>query len=188
MLHLPDAMPAEQPTLSTERLVLRPFAAADADAVHEIVSDREIAYNTAHIPHPYPDGMAAEWIERITARWVTGESAVFAVTLRDDGRIIAAIGLEIEPHHRRGELGYWVARPYWNFGYASEGARAVVEFGFRGMGLNRVQAHHYTRNPASGRVLQKIGMTFEGRQRKTVLKWGVFEDIDLYGILSDELG
>jgi RimJ/RimL family protein N-acetyltransferase len=175
-----------QPTLHTERLVLRPFEAIDAGEVHAIVSDREIAYNTAHIPHPYPDGMAVEWIERTNARWETGESAVFAAALRSDGRIVAAVGLEIEPHHRRAELGYWVARPFWNAGYATEGARAVVEFGFRDLGLNRVQAHHYSRNPASGKVMQKIGMTFEGRLRKHVLKWGVFEDIEIYGILCDE--
>jgi RimJ/RimL family protein N-acetyltransferase len=179
-------MPA-QPTLTTERLILRPFTPADADAVHAIVSDREIAYNTAHIPHPYPEGMALEWIERISARWHTGESAVFAATDQGDGRIVGAVGLEIEPPHRRAELGYWVARPFWNGGYATESARAVVEFGLRGLGLNRVQAHHYCRNAASGRVMQKIGMTFEGRQRKHVLKWGVFEDIDIYGILADDL-
>ena len=176
-----------QPTLNTGRLVLRPFAAGDADAVHEIVSDREIAYTTAHIPHPYPEGMAAEWIDRITSRWATGESAVFAATLRGDGRLVGAIGLEIEPPHRRAELGYWVARPFWNLGYATEGSRAVVELGFRGLGLNRVQAHHYSRNPASGRVLQKVGMRHEGRLRKHVLKWGVFEDIDIYGMLADEM-
>jgi RimJ/RimL family protein N-acetyltransferase len=178
---------SEQPTLRTERLVLRPFTPADADEVHAIVGDREIAYNTAHIPHPYPEGMAAEWIERVSARWHTGESAVFAATHQDDGRIVGAVGLEIEPPHRRAELGYWVARPFWNGGYATEGARAVVQFGLRGLGLNRVQAHHYCRNAASGRVMQKIGMTFEGRLRKHMLKWGVFEDIDIYGILADDL-
>jgi ribosomal-protein-alanine N-acetyltransferase len=177
----------EQPTLRTERLVLRPFATGDAPAVHDIVSDREIAYNTAHIPHPYPDGMAAEWIERTLGRWEAGESAVFAATLPDDGRLVAAIGLEVDPPHRRAELGYWVARPFWNGGYATEGSRAVIEFGFRVMGLHRVAAHHYCRNPASGRVMQKLGMTFEGRLRQHVLKWGVFEDIDMYGILAGEL-
>jgi ribosomal-protein-alanine N-acetyltransferase len=176
-----------QPTLRSERLVLRPFTLADAGAVHDIVSDREIAYNTAHIPHPYPEGMAAEWIERMIPRWETGESAVFAATLPASGEIVGAIGLEIEPPHRRAELGYWVARPFWNGGYATEGSRAVVEYGFRALGLNRVQAHHYCRNAASGRVMQKIGMTYEGRLRKHVLKWGVFEDIDIYGILATEI-
>jgi RimJ/RimL family protein N-acetyltransferase len=111
---------------------------------------------------------------------------VFAATQRD-GRVVAAVGLEIDPPHRRAELGYWVARPYWNAGYATEGARAVVEFGVRSLRLNRVAAHHYSRNPASGRVMQKIGMTYEGRLRQHVLKWGVFEDIDMYGILAGEL-
>jgi ribosomal-protein-alanine N-acetyltransferase len=176
-----------QPTLATGRLVLRPFVAGDADEVHAIVSHREVAANTAHIPHPYPEGMALEWIERNRARWATGESAVFAATLAGDGRIVAAVGLEIEPHHRRAELGYWVSPEFWNGGFATEGAREVVRYGFRALGLNRVQAHHYSRNPASGRVMQKIGMTWEGKLRKHIFKWGVFEDIDIYGILSDEL-
>jgi [ribosomal protein S5]-alanine N-acetyltransferase len=184
---LPRVPDGPQPTLQSERLILRPFVAGDAAEVHRIVSDREIAANTAHIPHPYPDGMALEWIDRVTARWPTGESAVFAATERGAGRIVCAAGLEIDPPHRRAELGYWVARPYWNCGYASEAAAAVVAFGFRALGLNRVAAHHYTRNPASGRVLQKIGMTWEGRMRRHVLKWGVFEDIDFYGVLHDEL-
>jgi [ribosomal protein S5]-alanine N-acetyltransferase len=178
-------MPA-QPTLRTERLLLRAFTPADAGEVHSIVADREIAYNTAHIPHPYPEGLAAEWIERVTARWETGDNVVFAATQQADGRIVAAIGLEIEPPHRRAELGYWVARDCWNFGYATEGARAVVRFGFHVLELNRVVARHYCRNAASGRVMQKLGMTFEGRLRKHALKWGVFEDLDLYGILAED--
>jgi len=179
--------PGPQPTIQTPRLIMRPFTAKDADEVHRIVSEREIAHNTMHIPHPYPEGMAAEWIDRVVKRWETGESAVFAATERGAGRIVAAVGLEIEPPHRRGELGYWVAKPFWNCGYASEGARRVVEFGFRELGLHRISAHHYSRNPASGRVLQKIGMTWEGRMRQHVLKWSVFEDIDFYGILAGEL-
>jgi ribosomal-protein-alanine N-acetyltransferase len=176
----------EQPFLRTQRLLLRPFLPSDADDVHEIVSEREIAYNTAHIPHPYPEGMAAEWVERVAARWHTDENAVFAVTLPPDGRLVAAVGLEMAPPHRRAELGYWVAREDWNRGYASEAAAAVVQFGFRVLRLNRVSAHHYSRNPASGKVLQKIGMRWEGRQRQHVLKWGVFEDIEMYGILAAE--
>ena len=178
----------ETVTLGTERLILRPFVMEDADEVHQIVSDREIAHNTAHIPHPYPEGMAAEWIGRLAARWPTGESAVFAATLRESGRIIAAVGLEVQPPHQRAELGYWVAREYWNLGYASEAATAVLGYGFREMGLHRIAAHHYTRNAASGRVLQKLGMRYEGRMRQHVLKWSVFEDIDFYGILAEEFG
>ena len=94
----------------------------------------------------------------------------------------------MEPPHRRAELGYWVARPFWNQGYASEGARALVRFGFAELGLHRVSAHHYSRNPASGKVMQKIGMRFEGLLRQHVFKWGVFEDIEMYGILAGDAG
>jgi ribosomal-protein-alanine N-acetyltransferase len=80
-----------------------------------------------------------------------------------------------------------VVKEHWNAGYATEAARAVVAFGFAQLGLNRVQAYHYSRNPASGRVLVKIGMSHEGHLRRHILKWGVFEDIDLYGILAEEI-
>jgi hypothetical protein len=67
------------------------------------------------------------------------------------------------------------------------GARTVVEFAFTTLALNRVHAEHYVRNPASGRVMQKIGMRHEGRRRRHVKHWGVFEDLELYGILKDDI-
>ncbi len=178
---------SNQPTLMTERLLLRPFAPGDADEVHEILCEKEIAANTMHIPHPYPEGMAAEWIGMHARKWERGEGAIFAATLRSDGRIVAAVGLEIEPPHRRAELGYWVARPFWNQGIATEGSRAVVTFGFAELGLHRVQASHYTRNPQSGAVMRKLGMRHEGSLRQHVFKWGVFEDLEIYGILKEEM-
>jgi RimJ/RimL family protein N-acetyltransferase len=178
---------SNQPTLRTERLVLRPFAPSDADEVHAILQEKEIASNTLHIPHPYPEGMAAEWIAAHPAKWARGDGAIFAGTLPEDGRIVLAAGIEVEPPHRRAELGYWVAKPFWNRGYATEAARAVIAFGFAQMGLHRVQANHYARNPSSGAVMRKLGMRHEGRLREHTYKWGVFEDIELYGILKDEM-
>ena len=85
----------------------------------------------------------------------------------------------------RAELGYWIGKPYWGQGYCTEAARATLDFGFEQLGLNRIFAHHFARNPASGRVMQKIGMTREGRLRQHVKKWDAFEDLELYGILKD---
>ncbi|HEX2205537.1 MAG TPA: GNAT family N-acetyltransferase [Longimicrobium sp.] len=180
-------MGESQPILHTGRLVLRPFTADDARAVHDIVSDREIAYNTLTIPHPYPDGMAEEWIRTHPRLFEHGEGVVYAVTLRDTGEVVAAVGVTLEPPHRRAELGYWVGRPHWNRGYATEAARALLRYCFETLNLNRVQAHHFTRNPASGIVMRKLGMTYEGRLRRHTYKWGQFEDIEMYGILRDEL-
>ena len=76
--------------------------------------------------------------------------------------------------------------PYWKQGYCTEAARAVLRYGFETRGLNRIGARHLARNPASGRVMQKLGMHYEGTRRQHVLKWGVFEDIVLYAILKSE--
>ena len=99
----------------------------------------------------------------------------------------APIGLmNVSREHEKAELGYWIGKPYWNNGYASEAAISVLKFGFEDLDLRRIHAHHLSRNPVSGRVLQKIGMQHEGHLRQHILKWGKYEDIDMYGILKTE--
>jgi [ribosomal protein S5]-alanine N-acetyltransferase len=179
--------PDVQPVLETERLLLRPFVREDAEEVHAIVADREIAATTLSIPHPYPPGMAEEWIVRQAPRFEAGEEVVYAVTLKGPGRIVGAVGIAVEPPHRRAELGYWVDQGFWGRGIATEAARALVRFAFEVLEIHRVQAVHFTRNPSSGAVMRKIGMTREGRLRGHILKWGVFEDVEVYGILRGEM-
>jgi RimJ/RimL family protein N-acetyltransferase len=179
--------PRAQPTLTTERLVLRPLAPDDAPAVQALIAEREIAANTLTIPHPYPEGGAAEWIEKHAGEFARGAGVVFAVTLRGDGTLVGVIGLDLVAEHQRAEMGYWVGKPYWGNGYATEAARALLRHAFRDLGLRKVNAHHMTRNPASGAVMRKMGMKFEGRLREHILKWGAFEDLDAYAILAHEL-
>lgn len=185
-MNLPPDTP--QPVLRTARLLLRPFVPADAPAVHAIVSDREIASTTASFPHPYPDGMAAEWIERNARIWTAGEGAVFAVTTADAdaGALVAAFGIHLDRPHDRAEVGYWVARAHWGRGIATEAGRAVLDWAFPHFGLNRAGAIHFARNPASGAVLRKLGMRHEGTLRGHVKKWGVYEDVELYGLLASD--
>ena len=76
--------------------------------------------------------------------------------------------------------------PYWRQGYATEAARAMVGHAFTATEMHRVMAQHVTRNPASGRVMQKIGMRYEGRLRDHVRRWDRYEDVEVYGILRDE--
>lgn len=176
----------EQPTLETDRLILRPFVAADAPLVQMSAGAREVADTTLSIPHPYPDGAAAAWIATHQSAWEAGTSVTYAITLRDAGALIGAVGMTIVNAHACAELGYWVAIPYWNQGYCTEAARAVVTFGFDALGLHRIQAHHLTRNPSSGRVMQKIGMRQEGVHRDAIRKWDRFEDVAFYGLLASE--
>jgi ribosomal-protein-alanine N-acetyltransferase len=175
------------PTLTTPRLVLRAFVPEDAPAVHAHLQDREMASTTATVPHPYPDGAAETWIAGHAAKHEAGEAVILAITLRDEETLVGVMTLRIEKAHRRGELGYWVGRPHWGRGYATEAADALMRWGFRALGLHRVHAANMTRNPASGAVLRKIGMRHEGTLRGHLLKWGFLEALDVWGILEDEL-
>ena len=177
---------AKLPELKTDRLTLRLFTLADAPVVQRLASDRDIASTTLAIPHPYEDGMAEEWIRTHPGGFDRGENVNFAITLRDENALIGAIGLAINGPHENAELGYWVGKPYWNNGYCTEAAKAVVEYGFTVMGLNRIYARHMTRNPPSGRVMEKIAMQYEGCLRGSVKKWDVFEDLNMYAILKSE--
>ncbi len=172
-----------RPVLTTERLVLRPFAPDDAPAVQRLAADREIALNTLLIPHPYPEGAAEEWIN---GHDDTSDNHIFAMAQRGGGEAMGAIGLHVEPKHERAEIGYWIGVPYWGKGYATEAARAVVGYAFDALRVHRVFAFHFTRNPASGNVLLKVGMRREGTMRQHLLKWGEHIDVDFYGIVRQE--
>ncbi|MFI5243661.1 MAG: GNAT family N-acetyltransferase [Gemmatimonadales bacterium] len=178
---------SEQPTLHTKRLILRPFRLTDAAAVQEFAGAREIADTTTHIPHPYPDGAAEGWIGTHAAAWEGGTLATFAITDRERGSLMGAIGLVISPESERAELGYWIAKQHWKRGYCTEAAHAMLAFGFGVLRLHRIEARHFVRNPASGRVMQKLGMKLEGIHRESVKKWDRFEDLALYAILASEL-
>ena len=176
----------QRPTLETERLVLRPFVLADAPRVQHLAGDRAVAEFTLNIPHPYPDGAAEKWIASHQPKYEKGELVNFAITLRSDGELIGAVGLTLVSAHLRAEIGYWIGKPYWGQGYCTEAARAVVRYGFDVLKLNRIQSRHFVGNPASGRVMQKLGMIREGCLRQYVRKWGQFVDMVLYGLLRSD--
>jgi ribosomal-protein-alanine N-acetyltransferase len=168
--------------LETERLVLRPPDLADAPAIQRLAGAREVALNTLMIPHPYPDGAAEAWITKPR----TQDEINFVITLRNGGDLAGGMGLIVHREHLRAEIGYWIGVPYWGRGYATEAGRAVVRYAFESLGLNRVFAEHFTRNGASGRVLQKLGMRHEGSLRRHLVKWGESIDVEVYGILRED--
>ncbi len=174
-------------SISTARLRLRAFRTADAEDVQRLAGQRSIADTTLNIPHPYEDGMAEKWISNHRDWFERRQQAVFAVTLPGPPEaFVGAIELRVDCEDQRGELGYWIGIPYQRQGYATEAARALLQFGFESWGLHRVTAQCFSRNLPSRRVLQKIGMAHEGHLRQHLIKWGVFEDVDLYGILAEQ--
>jgi [ribosomal protein S5]-alanine N-acetyltransferase len=177
-------LPNPQPLLYTQRLILRPFTLTDVAVVVALAGDRTVADNTLSIPHPYTDADAKDWIRQQPLAYGEGKAINFAIT-RPDGTLCGSIGLGLSIQFNLAELGYWIGRPFWGQGYATESAAALIAFGFDRLGLNRINATHFGDNPASGRVMEKLSMMREGYRPRHTLKWGVYRDIALYGLLRE---
>ncbi len=155
--------------LKTERLRLRPFAAADVTAFADLAGDWHVARMTSDIPHPLPKDIAARWLKPVSG------DVRFAIEC--DGRLIGGIGYYCRLP-RIGELGFWIAKPYWGHGIAKEAARAVVTYGFTEGRLTAMSSAHFIDNPASARVITHLGFKQAGRERL----WSPARGVDVEAI------
>ena len=174
------------PVIETQRLVLRAFTAADAHAVQRLAGDPAVAATTLVIPHPYTDGLAERWIATHATQARKGGIFVFAICLRATAELIGSIGVHVNKRDNNASIGYWIGKPYWNLGYCTEAATAVVGFGFNTLGLNKMHAFIASINPASGRVLEKLGMVHEGHRPAHIRKADQYYDTDDYGLLRGD--
>jgi [ribosomal protein S5]-alanine N-acetyltransferase len=172
------------PILQTSRLILRPFTLEDGPRVQELAGNARVADTTLNIPHPYPDGVAEEWIAMHPEFASEGSSLVWAITNLET-QLIGSINLmlKVNSHSNAGEFGYWLGESYWNQGFMTEAVQAVVRYGFDTLGLHRIFAAAFSRNPASIRVMEKAGMRFEGITRGRMLKGDTFEDVSTCAVL-----
>lgn len=146
------------PRIHTKRLFLRPPGAADAERIASIVGDWNVARYLARVPYPYGLADARYFLDHVApGEWV------WAITLGDKDKLIGVIGLTSEENGPSAELGYWLSPAHWGQGIATEAARAIVSYGFETLGLPYILSGYFEENPASGRVLEKIGFTETGR-------------------------
>jgi RimJ/RimL family protein N-acetyltransferase len=143
------------PVLETARLKLRAPRREDAKAISTLANEFRVAVNTARIPHPYRVADAEEFIAAANSR----EGEACFVVIRD-GRLIGACG--IDPREDGPELGYWLGVPLWGRGYATEAARAVVDYVFGDLGCETLLSGARVTNPASRRVLEKCAFQWTG--------------------------
>ena len=179
-------VPLLTPTLETERLRLRPFEERDAEPLFAL-------HSNAHILR-YWD--SSPWRERSRAEaFLTscremadlGTGARVAVEQRDDSAFVGWCGLHRwSPQHRSGSLGYCFDDAVWGRGYATESSRALLQWAFDTLALNRVQAEVDTRNRASARVLEKLGFQLEGTLRQDCIVDGDVSDSWVYGLIRSE--
>ncbi|RPF50637.1 GNAT family N-acetyltransferase [Aquisalibacillus elongatus] len=172
--------------LSTERLHLRPFNPSDAPRVQILANDPRIAETTLNIPYPYSLDDAKSWIDRHSTFIENGEIYPFAIVIRDTNEFVGAISIRPEYRHKRGEIAYWIGQKFWNKGYMTEAAERVVQFGFETLELHKIWGMSLTFNPASGKVLTKVGMTKEGTLREHFYKDGKFLNVDMFGMSKSE--
>jgi RimJ/RimL family protein N-acetyltransferase len=173
--------------LQTERLTLRLHSPSDIPALMPLIGAREVAATTLRIPHPYTESDAQDFMADTKEELLNGSGLRLGIVVRQGDTLCGGVGLRMESDHRRAELGYWIGVPYWGKGYATEAAGAMVNYGFKRLGLHRIFASHLVDNSASARVLRKIGMRHEGTQRGHILKWGKFLDLEMYGMLASDL-
>ena len=172
--------------LFTERLSLRPFAKSDGPRVQLLAGDERIAQTTLNIPHPYPDGLAEEWIATHEDEFINRKSVILAICTKHDDKLIGAIGIMLKHDFDRGEIGYWIGYPYWNMGFCTEACRAMIGYGFDVLKLNKIFSRHIDGNEASGKVMLKSGMQFEARLSKHVKHRGQYLDLFYYAIFRSD--
>lgn len=149
--------------IRTERLVLRPLRTSDAGPITLHSSDRRVARMTTSIPHPYPPGAAAAYIEGTLTGRRAEEAWAIDATQSDGEELIGVISYKPAHGSGAGELGYWVGPPYWNAGYATEAVIALAAHLFGARGLDRLDAVAFADNAASAAVLLKAGFREIGR-------------------------
>jgi RimJ/RimL family protein N-acetyltransferase len=147
-----DAL-AHLPVLHTSRLVLRRPTEQDVPAIVEIAGDWEVASRLARMPHPYSEENARFFLEEIVPKEMT-----WSIIERASGEIVGVIGLApCEQGGDRIELGYYIGRAHWGRGIATEAGAAIAAYGAGLVGQRRLRSGYFTDNPASGRVLEKLG-------------------------------
>jgi RimJ/RimL family protein N-acetyltransferase len=176
-----------QPSLKTERLLLRPLLVKDAISLRELANSPKIADTCVWLPHPCSEGLAQSWIRGAAERYAVGAGVEFGIQLEGGEELLGVIGFDDRSvNNASAELGFLLDPRWWRKGYATEAADVVVWYGFKYLKLNRIYAHYRVSNPASGRVLAKLRMKQEGLMRQCVRKGRGFEDMVLMALLREE--
>ncbi len=186
MAENPSMMPKQEPHVETERLWLRPFGLSDAPRLAQILSQKAIADNNLLFPYPYEGGFAERWIRRNKEKFQSGERIDFARALKESETLTGSVCLKLDWPHRHAELGIWIDREYHGKGIAREACEAVLAYGFEKLNLNKIFAVMFKRNVAVQRLMERLGMVYEGCRRQHVRKRDEFLDIVDYGLLKSE--
>ena len=172
--------------IQTERLLLRSITIKDAPDIFAYASDPEVTKYVRFVTHKSIKDTHA-FIRRVQSSYRKGITPLWGMELKASGRIIGALGFLQWPNpDQRAELGYVINRNYWGNGLVTEAAAALVDFAFRKMKVNRIEAGTIVEHRASQRVLEKLGFKLEGVLRQRELIKGRFPDVTMYSLLRSD--
>jgi [ribosomal protein S5]-alanine N-acetyltransferase len=176
------------PVLETERLILRKIEAGDHKAVFEYSSDPEVAQFMTWDAHKTPEN-SKHLVKFIMKRYKDNKPANWAVILKSDNKLIGTCGFVSSfPANKRAEISFAIRKDCWGRGYATEAVKKTIEFGFKEIKYNRIEAFCDVENKASSRVMEKCGMKPEGVLRQYAHLKGKFRDMKCYAILAEDAG
>ena len=145
----------------TKRLRARPIELSDAPRVTELFQEKDLAWNLGRAPWPYALKDAENWLKIVARQWAAETEFPFAI-LKDDTLIGCCGIVQIDAEQNIWEIGYWVGKPYWGKGYVTEASIGLLDWAEGELGITRLVSGHIFDNPASGRVLLKLGFTVAG--------------------------
>lgn len=174
------------PELETERLRLRKLTMRDAQDIYNYSRDPLVAKHVLWDAHR-SIGESRAYLRYMLRKYRMTEPASWGIELKSTGRIIGTIGyMWIQTDNAAAEVGYSLSRLYWGQGIMTEALHAVIDYAFTALKLNRIEAIHEIDNPASGAVMKKCGMQYEGRLRQKLFNKGRYVDVDMYAILRKD--
>ncbi len=174
------------PELHSERLLLSEITSQDIPQIVAHADNPNVAHGTLSIPHPYTHHDAVSFIIKIHQQFHDGLSFTWGIRLKDNPELIGVTGLHLNNTHNHAEIGYWLAEPFWNQGYTTEAIGKLLDYGFSHLNLNKIFAHHFKENPASGKVMTKNGMIKEAELVEHVKKDGKYLTVIQYRLTQSE--
>ncbi|MFG6115842.1 GNAT family N-acetyltransferase [Halobacillus sp. MO56] len=174
------------PKLKTKRLMLRKISLNDIEDVFAYGSNPNVSQYVSWETHQSLED-AREFVQFVQEGYRLGKKALWGMELKSTGKIVGTIDfVTVNTKHKRAEIGYVLAEEYWGQGLTTEATERIIAFGFNELDLERIQARCFVDNVGSQRVMEKVGMRWEGTIRKGMLVKGKFRDLKLYSILSEE--
>lgn len=174
-------------TICTERLVLRRFSLDDIDLLYKNwANDPDVVKFMRMSPHKNIEDTKT-FVESILNKYDKLDTYRWIIVIKKINEPIGFIGLTtLSEYDKTGDFGYSIGKPFWNNGYATEALTAVLHYGLMESDFNRIEAYHSINNIASGKVMKKAGMTYEGRARQKYRSNIGFEDCDMYSIIKGD--